>query len=500
MPPKERSANFKTYEAQSRLLAALVASLEGHRFDYKKIAQYHGGGVTESAMEHKFRLARAQAELIKVMVANDRDPGDYDIPNLTKAEIQKFFGASTPDGVGFQFRGIKRGSDVLKAAVENGDDPVDAFARFLKGGSSAAGSAPATPSTTKRARTTKAAAPGSGATPSSKRHKAIKIEPGLDDDEDSPEIDYSELDATPTKTKAKPARSAQIQAKSAPGTMVPTPRHVPIAPAPPRSAAASPAPPSYNLAPIPGFASASLPNGYTNMATGLGYNVMAPPTSMDSAAPSTAGSQAMGMAQARRGSAYSTGSYTAASSPATPNMSWQDPTPSPMSNAASVNNMHNMGDMSLNMGGQYPAVPGTADVTSGMTVSMASLDATTTMSTSSNMPSFNASTVHATPSPSESSFDMITQPTATSSRATGAATPGMYATAKSTEASQEFLPLQGYGSASRHVAPVDGHSSHSNSGGYSNFDQHEAELAAQVDFGGFEVQDEASDYDDAGEI
>lgn len=27
--------NFKTYEAQSRLLAALVASLEGHRFDYK---------------------------------------------------------------------------------------------------------------------------------------------------------------------------------------------------------------------------------------------------------------------------------------------------------------------------------------------------------------------------------------------------------------------------------------------------------------------------------
>ncbi len=38
MPPKEkkeRSTNFRTWETQSRLLAALVASLDGARLDYK---------------------------------------------------------------------------------------------------------------------------------------------------------------------------------------------------------------------------------------------------------------------------------------------------------------------------------------------------------------------------------------------------------------------------------------------------------------------------------
>ncbi len=39
MPPpkekKERATNFRTWETQSRLLSALVASLDGVRLDYK---------------------------------------------------------------------------------------------------------------------------------------------------------------------------------------------------------------------------------------------------------------------------------------------------------------------------------------------------------------------------------------------------------------------------------------------------------------------------------
>lgn len=401
----------------------------------------------------------------------------------------------------FQFRGIKRGSDVLKAAVENGDDPVDAFSRFLKGGSGTSGSTPATPSTAKRARTTKAAAPGSATTPSNKRHKAIKIEVGVDDDDDSPEIDFSELDITPTKNKAKPAQStAQAQAGSVPGTRAPTPRHVPIAPASSRSAAASPAPPSYNLAPIPGVASVSLSDGYSNTPTGFGYNAMAPPTSMDGAAPSAANKPATGMTKARRGSAYSTGSYTAASSPATPSM-WQDPTPSPMSNTTGYNDMTSIGDMNVNMGGQYPAVPSTVDASSNMTASMTNLDTATAMSTSSNNFSFNASTVRASPSPSESSFGIIAQPTVASSTATGTVTHGSNETATSTDASQEFFPSQGYTSTSRRADSTNGHSNHGNGDGYSTFNQqHEDDFAARVDFDDYEVQGEESDYDDTGEI
>ncbi|KAL2197437.1 hypothetical protein P885DRAFT_77126 [Corynascus similis CBS 632.67] len=491
MPPKERTANFRTYEAQSRLLAALVASLEGHRFDYKKIAEYHGGGVTESAMEHKFRLARAQADLIKLMVANNRDPGDYDIPNVTKAEIQKFFGASTPDGLGFQFRGIKKGSDVLKNAVEKGDDPVDAFARFLKGGSGGTGSVPATPSTTKRARSTKATASGSGANPSSKRHKTIKIEHESDDDDDSPEVDYSQLDATPTKPKPKPAppnltRVVPQSSRAGPAsTPKAAPRQVPIAPAPP------PAAPSYSLAPIAGLGSPALPDGYTDPVTSFSYN-MAPPTNMECAAQSAASSQVIRTAPARRGSTYSTGSFSAASSPATPSLSYPDPSPSPIKHTG-ANNMHL--SMGTNTGSQHASMPGTADDNTGLTVSLADLDTTTTMPTS-NIRSFGTKTSQSATSPRESTSDMPTPQTTTSSNTTTAATPGTHAAlTTSFEASQEFRTFNGYTSAANGH-----HIGRSSNRGYSSFDQREAELAAQVDFGGFEDQDEEGDYDDAGEV
>ena len=36
-------------------------------------------------MEHKLRNARAQADLVKRLVADDKDPGNYDVPHATKA-------------------------------------------------------------------------------------------------------------------------------------------------------------------------------------------------------------------------------------------------------------------------------------------------------------------------------------------------------------------------------------------------------------------------------
>ncbi len=263
-------------------------------------------------------------------------------------EIQKYFGASTPDGLGFQFRSINKGANVLKQAVANGEDPVDAFAAQLKGGASAAGSVPATPShqhrtpgsttgTGKRAR--------SGGVPSSKRHKAVKIEPEPDvvdfeDDADSPDADYSELDLTPTKLKPRvlstPRKNPQLVPHAAwvkPADKIPPrPRPIPIAPAPLRAAA----PAAYTIAPIAGLGSAPVPNGYTDPATGFGYNC-APPLAMGSAGPSAADSPAMGMTDTRRGSAFSNGSFTAGSSPATPTMLFSTAVPSTGANMTMVN-------------------------------------------------------------------------------------------------------------------------------------------------------------------
>jgi hypothetical protein len=122
--------------------------------------------------------------------------------------MQKFFGASTPEGLAFQFRAIKQGVKVLQDAVATGEDPVAAFSNSL--GSGASASVPGTPTTrtpssTKRARSTKKATPG-GATPASKRHKAIKVEEELND-EGSPDADYDDLDTTPTKPRKHPRQT-----------------------------------------------------------------------------------------------------------------------------------------------------------------------------------------------------------------------------------------------------------------------------------------------------
>ncbi len=252
-------------------------------------------------------------------------------------EIHKYFGASTPDGLGFQFRSINKGANVLRQAVANDEDPIDAFAAQLKGGANAAGSVPATPS---HQRTPGSAAGNgkrarSGTVPDSKRRKAIKIEPEPDvdfddDDVDSPEADYSGLDVTPTKLKPRvlstPRKNPELVPHSAwvkPADKIPPrPAPIPIAPAPPRQMA----PAAYTIAPIAGLGSAAVPNGYTDPATGFGYNY-APSVTMGNAGPSTANSPALGMINTRRGSTFSNGSFTAGSSPATPTMPFSAPAP-----------------------------------------------------------------------------------------------------------------------------------------------------------------------------
>ncbi|KAK3904298.1 hypothetical protein C8A05DRAFT_31925 [Staphylotrichum tortipilum] len=367
MPPKEkkeRTTNFRSFETQSRLLAALVASLDNHRFDYKKIAKLYGGSATESAMEHRFRALKCQAELLRALVNRGVDPEPYRVYEIkNKEEIQKYFGASTPDGIGFQFRSINKGANTLKAAVAKGEDPVEAFAAQLKGGPGLASSVPNTPShprttaaSTKRARPVKAT-PGSGsaATPASKRRKPVKIEPisdvELDDDVDSSDVDYSELDFSPSKQLKPKVLSTPKKnpgsllphsawAKPAPKTEnddsqpAPRPRHVAIAPPPAAPAAPSPSP--YTLAPIAGLASATpaVPNGYTNPATSLAYNYIPADPLSSSATPSGTNSPAPVALPTRRGSAFSASSFTPiGSSPVTPTLGFSDPA-APAANGA----------------------------------------------------------------------------------------------------------------------------------------------------------------------
>lgn len=184
--------------------------------------------------------------------------------NARGAEIQSYFGASTPDGIAFQFRAIKHGANVLKDAVDKGNDPVAAFAATLGSGSSSGlPSTPShrTPSSAKRARSTKVAASG-GSTPASKRRRATTIKIEDDSDEDSPEVDYDELDKTPTKhvkkVKSTPRKNPELLPRSAWANPSPSSAGGKTPTGAARRPSATPTPaPSFGVPPAPGVTTQS---------------------------------------------------------------------------------------------------------------------------------------------------------------------------------------------------------------------------------------------------
>lgn len=395
-------------------------------------------------------------------------------------EMQKLFGASTPDGLGFQFRSINKGANVLKQAVANGEDPVDAFAAHLKGGSSAASSVPATPNhqrttpaSAKRTRSVKST--GAGA----KRQKVIKPDPDLesDDDVDSPEADYSELDTTPTKLKPKvlstPHKNPPLLPHSAwtkPGEKAnPQPGLAATASVAPRPAA-----PSYALAPIPGSGSAVLPNGYTNPATGVGYNC-APPVNMTGAQPSAAHSTAMNMNGMRRGSAFSTDSHTAGSSPPTPTLAFSFPVP--------------------NSGGNVPINHNGMGMTAGVTGMNRTNAGTGTANIMGMPPSYNMPMFETASSPTASASDAQTPQTTTSSNTVaGFGTTTMATSFKS----EEFTPFGGFGGGSGTGGNMSylAHNSISSDHASDRFDPNDVACAAELDLGEFV---DGEEWDDAGD-
>ncbi|SPQ21819.1 fc25bc29-8394-4f21-80a7-0b2bc49dcfc1 [Thermothielavioides terrestris] len=406
MPPKEKTTNFKTWETQARLLAAVVASLgENFRFDYKTIAKYFARDTTESAIEHRFRAIKVQAAAAKEAVEKNVDPMEVNLTSIkTRDEIRDLFGASTEGGIGFQFREIKQGAKVLTKAVQSGEDPVAAFSSHLSGGTGATTTAPTTPSTTKRARSTKRTASGSGATPATKRRKAaVKPEPEFDDDEDSPEVDYEELDLTPTKEKKKWRPHAgqllppEAWRKPPPGTKGPRSSfsqvrtQVRIAPAPPR-----PATPAYTLAPIPGTTNQPIAGGYANY----------PAFATGSSVPSVANSPAVNMDTTRRDSAafsVGSGSSFAGSPPPEAFMSHVNP--------------HQTSGMMVNTSQYSPVPDSSATIGMGNVQSFHGFDAAS--------PSASVSEAH-TPQSTTSSYTMMAAGPATTAHPSFYTAQGQY--------------------------------------------------------------------------
>ncbi|KAL2109197.1 hypothetical protein VUR80DRAFT_2816 [Thermomyces stellatus] len=119
-------------------------------------------------------------------VADNLFPKDQ---NKIDPDICKYFGDSTPDGIQFQFRSIKKDAQSMKAAADSGEDPSAALNLTASTPSSKRSPAKSTPGTARSTATVKS-------TGGRKRKTPVKLEPS--EGETSEEVDYKARDLTPT--------------------------------------------------------------------------------------------------------------------------------------------------------------------------------------------------------------------------------------------------------------------------------------------------------------
>ncbi|KAG6012286.1 hypothetical protein E4U54_007627 [Claviceps lovelessii] len=131
MAPTSSKANYKTYEAQARLLRAVVAAHPEVKWNYKAIAACYGSDMSEHALNHRFRKIRAQSLVIKLGRERGFDMRDLCVDEnklpstqerVDQKNIAKYFGQSTADGIQFQFRAYKKDAETLRAVHSAGGD------------------------------------------------------------------------------------------------------------------------------------------------------------------------------------------------------------------------------------------------------------------------------------------------------------------------------------------------------------------------------------------
>ncbi|KAI0167123.1 hypothetical protein GGR52DRAFT_575085 [Hypoxylon sp. FL1284] len=236
MAPPTNKTTFRTYEASTRLLAAVIATNQTRiKLDFKAIATHLGGGTGKDAINHRLRPIKALAQQMSQYVAQNKDPGTLKIPGGKASEkIHKLFGESTPGGISWQFRDIKALGREQERLVSEGEDPSKVQVAGL-----------GTPSRARAAGGTKrkraGGTAGSGGRASTKRKGAA----AMSDEDDGSELgttDYEAKDVHSDEKYETPAAADDDIDSEVQFTPTPAPKRkkLPDRPTPKKSAPASP--------------------------------------------------------------------------------------------------------------------------------------------------------------------------------------------------------------------------------------------------------------------
>ncbi|KAI0911184.1 hypothetical protein F4823DRAFT_320443 [Ustulina deusta] len=243
----KNKTNFKTYEASTRLLAAVIAT-NNIKLDYAELARHVGNGATKDSINHRLRPIKQLAKMQAACLQRGEDPGDLPadkgvlahlvengttgaalehrmrpIKQLAKEfvaklekeqkkesgkspakeeKIQKLFGESTPSGIEWQFRDIKNLGKAQQEAVKKGENPASLLVPGTPSGRKRAAPA-STPGSGATART-----PGTGARGRRRNAPAALAPPGSSDDNGDNDSDG----VVETPSKSAPTKRARTTA------------------------------------------------------------------------------------------------------------------------------------------------------------------------------------------------------------------------------------------------------------------------------------------------
>ncbi|KAG5975718.1 hypothetical protein E4U55_007593 [Claviceps digitariae] len=197
MAPSNSKANYKTYEAQARMIRAMVAAHPDVKWNYKAIVACYGSDMSEHALNHRFRKIRAQSLVIKLGRERGFDMRDLcvdenKLPSTQEAvdqkNIAKYFGQSTADGIQFQFRAYKKDAETLRAVHSAGGDVANCLPLSTL---TTTPSKPTTPSRSASTLTTNTPVSrrGGASTGTSTARKRPRIKRSASDDERDDDLD-----------------------------------------------------------------------------------------------------------------------------------------------------------------------------------------------------------------------------------------------------------------------------------------------------------------------